>query len=90
MYLLISHSFKNPDKDYSGFFSIIESFQEHIQIMNNVWIVKTSQDADSLAALLQSKINKEDTFLIIEVTPEKDLAGWLPSNVVSWFSNNFK
>ena len=90
MFLLVSHSLKNPDKDYSGFFSIIESFPVHIQIMNNVWIVKTDDNANNLSAQLQAKINKEDTFMIIEVTPEKDLAGWLPSNVVSWFNNNFK
>lgn len=90
MFLLISHSFKNPDKDYSGFFSIIESFPMHIQIMNNVWIVKTDGNANNLSTQLQGKINKEDTFIVIEVSPEKDLAGWLPSNVVTWFNNNYK
>lgn len=90
MFLLISHSLKNPDKDYSGFFSIIESFSVHIQIMNNVWIVKTDGDANHVSVQLQEKINKEDTFLIIEVSPEKDIAGWLPSNVVTWFNTNFK
>lgn len=90
MFLLISHSFKNPDKDYSGFFSIIESFPMHIQIMNNVWIVKTDGNANNLSTQLQGKINKEDTFIVIEVSPKKDLAGWLPSNVVTWFNNNYK
>lgn len=90
MYLLISHTLKNPDKDYSGFFSIIESFAVHIQIMNNVWIVKTEGNATSLSAQLRKKINEEDTFMVIEVSPEKDLAGWIPSNVVTWFKNNYK
>lgn len=90
MFFLITHNFKNPDRDYAGFFDILEKYSIHIQVMSNVWIIQTNENANIIASKLQEKIKEEDTLLVIEVKPGQGLAGWVPSNIVNWFNTMYK
>ena len=82
---LITYDLIKPEtsSDYERLFSNIKSHLSWAKPMRSVWFIRTNRSRDEVMRLLRLAGDKNDKFLVIEVTRDW-IAFGLPVNVVSW------
>jgi hypothetical protein len=83
--LLITHSLKNPNKDYSPFFNVIKtSCTEWWHYFEETWIIVTPHSADEFAKLLYPHMEKPDRLMVVKL--QKEYQGWLEPDAWNWLN----
>lgn len=79
---LISYDLKKPDRDYSGLYDAIKSFQTWWHYLESTWIIKSEKTSKEIFDIIKPHIDKNDHLIIIQVT--NDYKGWLPPKAWEW------
>jgi hypothetical protein len=77
---LISYDLSQPDRNYSDLYQAIKNCGSYwTHILESVWIVKSTSSADQIRDQLVAAADKNDSFLVIEVT--SNYSGWLTEKI---------
>jgi hypothetical protein len=81
---LVTFSLRNPNKDYSQFLVTLRgNAQQWWHFIEQSCVVTTFHDVDTYSKLLLPHIEKTDSLLVVEITPNQ-FQGWLPKEAWDW------
>jgi hypothetical protein len=86
---LITYDLIKPETsaDYVKLFNAIKSHLSWAKPMRSVWFIKTNRSRAEIMQILRAAADRNDKFLVIEVTSDW-IAFNLPDTVVTWMRTN--
>lgn len=84
---LISYDLIGPNRDYDSIFEKIKSYNGWARPLESVWLVKTTDSAETIRDEIYSLMDSNDKLFVIKV---ERVAGWqnLSDEVTTWLHNN--
>ena len=81
--LLISYDLRIPGRNYEGVIAELKSALSWWHYLDSTWIIRTSLTMDEWNDRLRTKMDKNDSLLIIDVT-NCARQGWLVQDAWNW------
>ena len=85
--LIISYDLNNKSKQYESLYEAIKSAKGWWHYLESFWIIITEKDVTEWTNILKTKIEKDDSFIIIDIKGGAT-NGWLPKSAWDWIKKN--
>lgn len=86
MVLLITYDLHRPAQNYTGLHEEIKKFGTWWHHLESTWLVETSLSPLDVWERLSSKVDKDDSVLVIRVSNSPKYSGWLPQKAWDWLN----
>lgn len=73
---IISFDLHGNTKNYNCMYEKLESFPEHLQLLESSWLVKTPGTAERLLEIFSQCLDSDDQILIAELTDDITTQGF--------------
>lgn len=80
--LIFNYDMNTPGKNYQGLYDFLNKL-DSIRAMDSVWLIKTSNSAETFYDQVNKYFDKND-YLLVSKFNESDHYGWLPQKVCDW------
>lgn len=85
--LIISYDLKRQNTNYEQLYETIKEANGWWHYLDSFWIIVSEKNASQWADILKSKIDNDDSLIIIEVQ-KGSTNGWLPQRAWDWINKN--
>ena len=82
---LISYDLKIPGRNYDSLYEVLKGALHWWHYLESTWIICTNRTMNDWQSRIFNVLDKNDSFLIIEVTGV-DRQGWLPQKAWEWLN----
>jgi hypothetical protein len=86
MVLMITYDLHRPGQNYTGLHDEIKEIgSTWWHYLESTWLIDTSLSPQQVWERIASKVDKDDSVLVIRVTSEH--SGWLPQKAWDWIND---
>ncbi len=81
---LVNYDLKRPDQNYPELYEVLKSASGWWHYLESLWLLSSEESLETWHARIRSKIDKNDSFIIMKLTPGMQRNGWLPQKAWEW------
>ncbi|MBI4226852.1 MAG: hypothetical protein HY600_01095 [Candidatus Omnitrophica bacterium] len=81
---LVSYDLLIPGKDYATLYEGLKSASSWWHYLESLWLVASEEPLETWQTRIRSRIDENDSFLILKLAPGMPRNGWLPPKAWEW------
>jgi hypothetical protein len=83
---LISYDLKKPGQNYDLLYDALKNASSWWHYLESTWLIDSHESIDAWQRRIQSRIDANDCFLIVELNSANAYTGWLPKEAWVWMN----
>jgi len=81
---LVNYDLLAPGKDYSKLYEVLQSASGWWHYLESLWLLSSEESLETWHTRIRSRMDENDSFIIMKLTPGMQRNGWLPQKAWDW------
>jgi len=81
---LVSYDLKRPGQNYLELYEELKKASSWWHYLESLWLLSSGESLEAWHTRIRSKIDENDSFIIMKLTSGMERNGWLPEKAWEW------